>query len=683
MLAAVLVLVCAVLAEPAEVKAQGIDPYQDAFYQVDSIKGLQGHDYEGYGSMHNIRSFFIEDCVLDTNGNLIDENHEWVKNGLLAPHHFEGKDYYFYYPEFNDIFEWAARNNRNGVTTSVVFLTRYKENALFLIDEESRTPGYNYYAPATTGEGAQTFRALFDFICTELENYGGFVNNFILGNEVNMPNSWHHSGSTDPAVCATKYANAFYNMWSIVRKYNTGARCSVSLDHSWQHNDEGRGIAGKDFLNRFNARLEQIEPDVDWTLSYHMYPAILFETDIWAENSQKVGMELNPKDASAWFVDGNNLYVMTDYIKNTFGEEHRVMLTEQGFSVHMGEQYQAASLAYSYLAAQYNPMVDAFLLNVENAGVAGDGESLDFRIKGRLAEEVYHRLDNDNPTDEAWIDQKILPIIGASSWSELIPNYGVEPEKPENTVVDKEQIKAFVTRLYEKVLGRTPDEGGLNNWVDLLARGKQTGASAAEGFFMSEELINKELTNGEFVELLYQVVMNRSADEGGKAMWVDYLESGSSRRFVMAGFLNSNEFDGICEGYGIKTGHIDTTGEAAINSGIRGFVERMYVKVLKRASDPNGIDMWSELIGNGSWTPEAVAKGFFESPEFLNQNLSNEDYVETLYQTFMDRGSDEGGKKMWIDLMAQGGTRNQVLEGFSRSPEFANICASYGLAKAY
>ena len=55
-------------------------------------------------------------------------------------------------------------------------------------------------------------------------------------------------------------------------------------------------------------------------------------------------------------------------VKNTFGAQHRILLTEQGFSQYMGTNIQAASLAYSYYAAKYDSMVDCFIINQANEG---------------------------------------------------------------------------------------------------------------------------------------------------------------------------------------------------------------------------------------------------------------------------------------------------------------------------
>lgn len=667
------VLAVVMLAAPVTLTTEAKQKYPqvDAFAEATTLKGLQGVDTYGYGSQHDIRSFFIEECILSA-------DHEWVQKGYVLPFEYEGENYYFSLPK--NPFDWLKKCNDAGITTSIVFLTRYNESTSFMIDEASRVPGYTYYAPATTGEGAKQFKALFAYLCELCIQEGCHIDNFILGNEVNMPNQWHYSGTTDPYACANKYADAFYNMYSVVRQYSEISRCSISLDHSWQHNDEGRGIAAKDFLNIFAARLNTYSPDIDWCISYHMYPAILFETDIWATNAHITAEDLNPKNDSARFVDGNNLSVMTNYVKNTFGEQHRIMLTEQGFSNYYGADWQAASLAYSYYAAMYDPMVDSFLLNIENAG-----SQLDFRIDGTKAAEVYKKIASGSAEDQAWIDANILPTIGVNSWADIVPNYGQEITRYRKTVTpdlpdaDETQVTAFVSRLYEKVLGRTADETGIGTWVPALCERDITGAAAAQGFFFSEELLAKNLSNEDFVELLYVVLMDRASDPVGKAQWVGYLDGGTSRLGVFRGFAESVEFTNICTAYGIERGNAEGVAGRDLNPGLTAFVARLYTQALGRSYD-DSIDMWCTLINNGEWSINRVStEGFFDSAEFVNKGLNDEEYVKVLYNTFLGREADGGGLAFWVEQLQAGMSRTEVLSGFSESVEFAGIKAGFGL----
>ncbi len=255
------------------------------------------------------------------------------------------------------------------------------------------------------------------------------------------------------------------------------------------------------------------------------------------------------------------------------------------------------------------------------------------------------------------------------------------PTNPTPTPVPeevKEQVNSFATRMYTVALKRDPDKEGLADWISQLLSHERDGAGLAFGFIMSAEFTNKNLSDEEYVETLYYTFFDREPDEGGKTHWLTLLSEGKERGFVLAGFVNSTEFDNLCNSYGIVRGIMREDG-SAVNPGVRGFVERCYDKALGRAGDKEGIDNWVNNIVRGERTPEDVAKLFFLSEEYINKKTADEVYVEALYQTFMGRASDEGGKKDWLSRLAGGTSREDVLEGFSKSPEFGKILESYGL----
>jgi len=101
-----------------------------------------------------------------------------------------------------------------------------------------------------------------------------------------------------------------------------------------------------------------------------------------------------------------------------------------------------------------------------------------------------------------------------------------------------------VFRLYQAVLGRTPDMGGFNTWLDRLAGGTPFTA-VISGFVNSREFQNNygQTTDQQFVSLLYANVLNRLPDTVGLNAWVGRLQSGThSREQVVFGFVQSREF---------------------------------------------------------------------------------------------------------------------------------------------
>lgn len=242
-------------------------------------------------------------------------------------------------------------------------------------------------------------------------------------------------------------------------------------------------------------------------------------------------------------------------------------------------------------------------------------------------------------------------------------------------------VTGYVERLYRLCMNREPDASGLSYWKNALLQGQKSGAVVAQGFFFSDELKNRKLSDAEFVEMLYQVMMDRASDAAGKAYWLKRLEGGVSREGVFKGFAESREFGSICEDYGIVRGTVAAGEGRDRNTGVTMFVSRLYTKALGRPYDTGGLNDWCNRICDGTWSVTDVAtRGFFDSKEFLNKNLNNEEYVKVLYRTFLDREYDAAGLLDWVNRLNTGAvSRTEVLRGFSYSREFANMMKEYGL----
>ena len=246
------------------------------------------------------------------------------------------------------------------------------------------------------------------------------------------------------------------------------------------------------------------------------------------------------------------------------------------------------------------------------------------------------------------------------------------------------QITAFVTRLYKLCLNRDPDQGGLDYWVNYLKTGQKTAAEVVYGFFFSDEMKRLKLSDKDYVERCYTVMMDRASDSGGKKYWMEHLENGVTRLYVVRGFVESNEFTAICKKFGVTRGSLKLTDPRDQNYGITSFVARCYTKALGRKYDEGGLKNWINQILYASDRKQAAidtaSTGFFHSQEFRNKNLSNTEYVKVLYRTFLGREYDEPGLKDWVGQLNSGKkNRDQVMNGFAYSKEFNKIMADYGL----
>lgn len=242
------------------------------------------------------------------------------------------------------------------------------------------------------------------------------------------------------------------------------------------------------------------------------------------------------------------------------------------------------------------------------------------------------------------------------------------------------QVVAFVKRLYNVALGRGCDPTGLQNWVTEIVVNRTSGGSIAIGFLTSQEFLNKNLSNEQFVEVLYQVFFNRASDPSGKANWLQCLNNGMSRLDVIGNFINSVEWANCCMTYNIVSGGTAVANVTASES-ITAFATRLYTTALGRTADPSGLDYWATGLANRRISGTQAAYGFFFSQEFLNANYSNEEYVNRLYRTFLGREADPQGFDNWVQLLNNGASREEVFYGFANSIEFYGICSSYGITR--
>lgn len=101
-----------------------------------------------------------------------------------------------------------------------------------------------------------------------------------------------------------------------------------------------------------------------------------------------------------------------------------------------------------------------------------------------------------------------------------------------------------VFRLYHATLDRDPDLGGLQSWSLALAQGRSF-LQVVAGFTGSTEFQARygATSDAQFITLLYNNVLHRAPDAGGLASWTQALASGSlSREAVVQGFAQSREF---------------------------------------------------------------------------------------------------------------------------------------------
>lgn len=139
-----------------------------------------------------------------------------------------------------------------------------------------------------------------------------------------------------------------------------------------------------------------------------------------------------------------------------------------------------------------------------------------------------------------------LPTSGPLEARRTAMNTGAT--SPGKTVTELMTDASYTTsvpptiRLYLAYFKRLPDQSGLAYWAAKLRAGTSLGKESSS-FAASSEFKRTygTLTNGQFIDLVYQNVLGRAPDSGGRAYWLKKLNQGYPRGSTMTSFSESSE----------------------------------------------------------------------------------------------------------------------------------------------
>lgn len=99
---------------------------------------------------------------------------------------------------------------------------------------------------------------------------------------------------------------------------------------------------------------------------------------------------------------------------------------------------------------------------------------------------------------------------------------------------------------------------------------------------------------------------------------------------------------------------------------------RLYNGLLGRDADAGGAEAWANAANGTALTD--IAQGFLNSSEF--QNNMNSEFIQSVYSTLLGRDADASGEAAWLNLLANGTSRADVIAGLTNSDEGKAAIAS-------
>lgn len=355
-----------------------------------------------------------------------------------------------------------------------------------------------------------------------------------------------------------------------------------------------------------------------------------------------------------------------------------------------------AGMAGSYWCA--NGQTVAAEEMTELTSEAGQEEAISDVISDSSEEEVLTDAMQDMEEEEAPADittEADTEMEITDIESEALLTEDEEDSEPEEVIEDiPEPVTAagiiwksprqFVSLLYEVFLGRTADTSGLEFWAGKLERKEMGAANVAYSIIFSSESRQSNMSDEEFCINAFSVLLNRDiqyvTSDSAYKKYMEYLQQGLSREYVIRAITNEQNFSNKCLNYGLPRGSISNLPQARDqNPSLTAFVNRLYTKALDRNGEEGGLNFWCQKLMNKERSPYTAANFFINSPEFKSKNLSDEEYVKTLYRTFFGREYDQEGLNYWTGRLATGTSRAYVLNFFEHSWEFFGIVSQFGI----
>lgn len=274
-----------------------------------------------------------------------------------------------------------------------------------------------------TSPDRQTMEAMFAYLGEKFGKNNCYISNWILGNEVNSASGYYYVGNVSFSKFISMYSEAFRCLYNAVKSSRGSSKVFICLDNCWnQKNAFTICYSARSTLESFAAKISDMQKDVNWNLAYHAYNQPLSDSQFWSgANASMFTSDAN----TTTFITMRNIQTLTDYVKNRFGSNTRIILSEQGFSsTYGGQTNQAAAIALAYYKAACNPMIDAFIIRSykDEAHEVAQGLAMglkDANGKKKTAYNVFKNMDSSNSLK--YTEKVLKSQVG--NWKSLVPGY--------------------------------------------------------------------------------------------------------------------------------------------------------------------------------------------------------------------------------------------------------------------
>lgn len=344
------------------------------------------------------------------------------KDSGVETYKYNGKTYHF-----NGLYGYVylvQQCNAKGIqVTAQISIDRNASTQSFITGNSpyAETAYYGWNTDNSTTR--QTMEAMFAYLGEKFGKNNCYISNWILGNEVNSASGYYYVGNVSFSKFISMYSEAFRCLYNAVKSSRGSSKVFICLDNCWnQKNAFTICYSARSTLESFAAKISDMQKDVNWNLAYHAYNQPLSDSQFWSgANASMFTSDAN----TTTFITMRNIQTLTDYVKNRFGSNTRIILSEQGFSsTYGGQANQAAAIALAYYKAACNPMIDAFIIRSyeDEAHEVAQGLAMGLKDANGKKKTSYNVFKNMDSSNSLKYTEKVLKSQ-VGNWKSLVPGY--------------------------------------------------------------------------------------------------------------------------------------------------------------------------------------------------------------------------------------------------------------------
>lgn len=260
-----------------------------------------------------------------------------------------------------------------------------------------------------------------------VDDYGDYVDNWVLGNEINSQ-MYNYYGPSDIATYTKAYCETFKICYEKIKDKNPNADVYISFDQGWdlptyrkntKSFDKVTGLFRYNMKEQLGLINEYLSKDIDWGVALHPYPAPVESAKFWDDEYAGYDDQAKEEKERPYLLTLKNLdlavnYLAQDHFLKKDKSVRNIIISEFGLTSKDGERVQAAALYYLWEKIKDNPLIKCFIytsqtdLDDYKFGLTSD------KGKKRLIWAVFKDMDRDD--ENAWCKDLLDAVLDENDY---------------------------------------------------------------------------------------------------------------------------------------------------------------------------------------------------------------------------------------------------------------------------